>query len=103
MLGASFFVDSAKAGKVLEGVAADTFGALVRDAMGSHVVEVIVQVGKLMWYGGRCNPDKPETDMLGCSNSYTNRSNDCKTSFLSWFLFIDPTAIPLGWGDLPLP
>ena len=45
VMGASFFVDSAKAGKVLEGVAADTFGAMVRDAMGSHIVEVIVQVG----------------------------------------------------------
>ncbi|GAX84255.1 hypothetical protein CEUSTIGMA_g11678.t1 [Chlamydomonas eustigma] len=43
ILGASYFVDSAKAGKVLEGVEPNGFETLVRDHTGSHVLEAVVQ------------------------------------------------------------
>ena len=43
-----------QAGKVLEGVDPDAFGSLIRDATGSHVVEVVVQVGAQTCVEMRC-------------------------------------------------
>eukprot|EP00955_Chlamydomonas_euryale_P063089 358552-Chlamydomonas_euryale.AAC.3 len=50
VLGASYLNDSAKGGRVLEGVSSDTFDTLVRDTTGSHVVEAVAEVGA--WAGG---------------------------------------------------
>lgn len=44
LLGAAFFSDSAKSGKVLEGVDVESFRGLARDPMGSHVIEQVVLV-----------------------------------------------------------
>ena len=44
LLGATFFSDSAKSGKVLEGVDVESFRGLARDTMGSHIIEQVVLV-----------------------------------------------------------
>ena len=44
ILGATFFSDSVKSGKVLEGVDVESFRGLSRDPMGSHVIEQVILV-----------------------------------------------------------